>query len=64
VCEDVTDRKSPDRNLLLRTAPTQRCAGEGELVFGLTRHAVTDTDRKSLFARLRVLRAAAGESGS
>jgi hypothetical protein len=27
-----------DRNLLLRAAPTQRCAREGELVFGLTKH--------------------------
>jgi hypothetical protein len=27
-----------DRNLLLLTARTQRCAGEGELAFGLTRH--------------------------
>jgi hypothetical protein len=27
-----------DRNLLLRAARTQRCAGEGELAFGLTKH--------------------------
>ena len=28
-----------DKNLLLHAARTQRCAGEGELVFGLTEHA-------------------------
>jgi hypothetical protein len=30
-----------DRNLLLRAARTQRCAGEGELVFGLTKHVAS-----------------------
>ena len=33
--------KITDRKLLLRAARTQRCAGEGELVFGLTKHAAT-----------------------
>ncbi len=30
-----------DKNLLLRAARTQRCAGEGELVFGLTKHVAS-----------------------
>jgi hypothetical protein len=29
-----------EKNLLFRAAGTQRYAGEGELVFGLTRHGV------------------------
>jgi hypothetical protein len=30
-----------DKDLLLGAGRTQRCAGEGELVFGLTKHVVS-----------------------
>src|SRR5262245_15967883 len=33
--------KETDGDLLLRAARTRRCAGEGELVFGFTKHVVS-----------------------
>jgi hypothetical protein len=50
--------------LLLRAARTQRCAGEGELVFGLTEHDATLPKRgrgcqRAIFASFRVARGSA-----